>query len=178
VGMLFADLEKHLDAAHSTRTSPSCRISGPMIQTSPSGNGEEATAYNAALSLTDASVAAYWRPSRGNFLNRISCQQLLAIGSELLGEQWAHSRAKDKKGALVDQLDRAFSSPEKQGRTPEQAEKLRSWLPAGSRLGALSSQPTPLPFSIQEPSARASPATPRANGATSAPMTPRRTNFL
>ena len=97
--------------------------------------GDEATAYDAALSLTAASVAGYWRPTKDNFLGRITRDQLLAIGREVLGEPWAQSRCNDKKALLVDQLDRAFSDPEKSGRTPDQIEKLKSWLPAGMAFG-------------------------------------------
>ena len=48
-----------------------------------------------------------------------------------LGSSWAQSHCNDKKSLLVDQLDRAFSNPEKSGRTPDQIEKLKSWLPQG-----------------------------------------------
>ena len=54
---------------------------------------------------------------------------MLAIGREVLGEPWAQSHITDKKAALVGQLDRAFSDPEKSGRTPDQIEKLKRWLP-------------------------------------------------
>jgi ParB family chromosome partitioning protein len=104
--------------------------------------GNEATAYDTALALTEASVAAYWRPGKENFLARISRDQLLALGRDTLGEQWAQSRASDKKSALVDQLDRAFADPAKYGRTPEQVEKLKSWLPAGM---AFTTGPTLIP---------------------------------
>jgi hypothetical protein len=50
---------------------------------------------------------------------------------DVLGEPWAQSHVNDKKSLLVDQLDRAFSNPEKSGRTPEQIAKLKSWLPQG-----------------------------------------------
>jgi ParB family chromosome partitioning protein len=93
--------------------------------------GEEVTAYDTILSLTSGDVAAYWRPTSENFLGRITRDQLLAIGREVLGETWAHSRAGDKKASLVGQLHRAFATPEKPGRAPEQAEKLKRWLPAG-----------------------------------------------
>ncbi|HMP01718.1 MAG TPA: ParB/Srx family N-terminal domain-containing protein [Gemmatales bacterium] len=95
------------------------------------GAGEKVTAYDAALALTDASVADYWRPASDNFLRRISRDQLLAIGRETLGEAWSQSRWKDKKASLVDQLHRAFSDPEKSGRMPDQIERLKTWLPAG-----------------------------------------------
>src|SRR5262249_51101598 len=51
--------------------------------------GDEATAYDAALALTDASVAAYWRPAKDSYLRRVSRDQLLALGRDTLGDQWA-----------------------------------------------------------------------------------------
>jgi ParB family chromosome partitioning protein len=104
--------------------------------------GDKATAYDVALSLTAADVAAYWRPGKDSFLGRISRDQLLAVSREVLGEPWAQSHFSDKKALLVDQLDRAFSSPEKSGRTQDQIEKLKTWLPAGMALGTV---PAPKP---------------------------------
>jgi ParB family chromosome partitioning protein len=93
---------------------------------------DEGTAYDAALALTGANVAAYWRPTGANFLGRISRDQLLALARETLGEPWAQSRARDKKASLVAQLDRAFAAPDNRaGQKPEQTEKLKTWLPAG-----------------------------------------------
>jgi ParB family chromosome partitioning protein len=104
---------------------------------------DEATAYDAALALTGASVAAYWRPDGANFFSRISRDQLLAIARETLGEPWAQSRARDNKASLVGQLERAFAAPDNRpGQTPEHAEKLKTWLPAGMAFGTV---PTPKP---------------------------------
>ena len=94
-------------------------------------DADDITAYDVALSLTGASVAAYWRPTKDGFLCRVTREQLLGIGREVFGEAWAGSHGTDKKALLADQLDRAFSDPEKSGRTPAQVEKLKSWLPAG-----------------------------------------------
>ena len=93
--------------------------------------GNESTACELALSLTDASMAAYWRPTRSNYLGRISRDQLLALGRELLGDQWSQARSRDKKGELADALERAFADPQKVACTPEQREKLKHWLPEG-----------------------------------------------
>ena len=92
--------------------------------------GETVTGYDLALSLTSANVADYWRPTSDNFLSRITRSQLLAIGREVLGKTWSGSRAGERKAALVGQLHRAFADPDKSGRTPEQIEKLKRWLPA------------------------------------------------
>lgn len=97
--------------------------------------GDEATAYDVALSLTGADMAGYWRPTKGNYLGRITREQLLGISREVLGEAWSQSRASEKKATLIDQLDRAFSDPEKHGRTPDQVERLKGWLPTGMAFG-------------------------------------------
>jgi ParB family chromosome partitioning protein len=104
--------------------------------------GEQGTAYDAALALTGASVADYWRPTAENFLKRRSREQLLAISREVLGQTWALSSSNEKKSLLVAQLDRAFSDPEKASSDPEQVERLKGWLPAGMSFGTV---PTPKP---------------------------------
>jgi ParB family chromosome partitioning protein len=93
--------------------------------------GEEATAHDIALSLTGADVAGYWRPTRANFLARVNRDQLLTISHNVFGEAWSQAHGSDKKSLLVDQLDRAFSDPDKSGRTPEQVQRLNGWLPVG-----------------------------------------------
>jgi ParB family chromosome partitioning protein len=103
--------------------------------------GHEATAYEVALSLTGAEAAGYWRPTAANYLGRITRDQLLSLGRELLGEAWASSRQRDKKGELATQLERAFAEPEKFGRTPEQLEKLTHWLPEGMAFTATAVKP-------------------------------------
>jgi ParB family chromosome partitioning protein len=92
---------------------------------------EEVTAYDMALALIEANVAAYWRPTRENFLGRVTRDLLLAISRDVFGNAWAHSRASDKKAVLVDQLHRAFADPDRPGRTPGQAGMLKTWLPSG-----------------------------------------------
>ena len=98
--------------------------------------GRENTAYELALSMTDADVAAYWRPTKSNCLGRITRDQLLALGRELLGERWAQARGREKKGTLADELERAFADPERYTRDPERREALKHWLPEGMPFGA------------------------------------------
>jgi ParB family chromosome partitioning protein len=98
--------------------------------------GGENSAYELALSLTDADLANYWRPTRANYLARISRDQLLALGRDLLGEQWAHARSRDKKDELADSLEQAFAHPEKAACSPEQRVRLGEWLPEGMEFGA------------------------------------------
>jgi ParB family chromosome partitioning protein len=98
--------------------------------------GKEATAYELALSLTTADVASYWRPTTANYLGRITRDQLLALGRDILGEPWAQSRHRDKKGELAAQLERAFADPEKHARNAQQLETLTHWLPEGMAFTA------------------------------------------
>lgn len=102
--------------------------------------GSEATAYEQALSLTVASVAAYWRPTAANYLGRITREQLLALGREVLGDQWAQAHSKDKKGELAAALERAFADPEKHARNPQQLERLTHWLPEGMAFSAIAAE--------------------------------------
>jgi ParB family chromosome partitioning protein len=106
------------------------------------GAGDEATAFDTALSLTSASVADYWRPTKDNLLGRLTREQLLAVSRDIFGDAWLHSHVSEKKASLVDQLHRAFSNPDKSGRTPDQIEKLKRWLPEGMSFD-IASTPTP-----------------------------------
>ena len=72
---------------------------------------------------------------KSNYLGRLTRGQLLAIGEELLGKEWAVRCGGFKKGELVEVLDAAFSSPAEHGETPEQVEQLKSWLPSGMAFG-------------------------------------------
>jgi ParB family chromosome partitioning protein len=97
--------------------------------------GERLTAYDLALARTGGDLAGYWRPTKANYLSRVTRDQLLALGRETLGDPWAQSRAREKKGELADQLDRAFADPAQPGRSPAQAEKLKRGLPEGMAFG-------------------------------------------
>ncbi len=93
--------------------------------------GEEATAYDAALSLTGSSVAGYWRPSKDNFLSRINREQLLAIGREVLGEAGHNPTAPRRKRCWS--ISSTGPSPIRtsQADTRRRSQKLKSWLPQG-----------------------------------------------
>lgn len=103
--------------------------------------GEDATAYDVALSMTGTNVADYWRPTKENFFDRCKRDQLLAIGREVLSELWAQSNRIEKKSLVALHLGRAFSAPE--GHTPEQIDKLKHWLPAGMTFD-LATAPKPV----------------------------------
>jgi ParB family chromosome partitioning protein len=103
-------------------------------------DGEEPTAYDAALAFTEANVAGYWRPGKESYFHRITRDQLLAITREVLGDAWAAASSNEKKSLLVEQLDRAFADAGNPDRPHDQAEKLKAWLPAGMAFGTA---PTP-----------------------------------
>ncbi len=103
--------------------------------------GQESSAFELALSLTDGNMAAYWRPTAANYLGRVTRDQLLAIGRDVLGDEWAQLRRGDKKGHLAAQLEQAFAVPEKHAETPEQREKLTRWLPDGMAFDTGAGQP-------------------------------------
>lgn len=94
-------------------------------------SADDVTAFDLALMETGGRVEGYWRPTKSNYLGRVTRDQLLAIGEAVFGAGWAKDRRNDKKGKLADILDAAFASPEEEGKTSEQAEKLKNWLPAG-----------------------------------------------
>lgn len=88
------------------------------------GDDEFPTAYETTLSLTGFSVAEYWRPTKDNYLSRVTRDQLLGIGKEVLDDRWAHQRKDAKKTALAESLHDAFAKP-------DTTEAVRNWLPKG-----------------------------------------------
>ena len=77
--------------------------------------GEETTAYDAALALTGASVAAYWRPTGANFLSRVSRDQLLvrfARDTPRRARLGTVASTRQQRASLVSQLERAFAFPD------------------------------------------------------------------
>jgi len=120
-----------------------CCVAATLKPSLAPAEGEEATAYDAALSLTAASVADYWRPTKASYFGRITRDQLLTIVRDVFGELWAQSAWNHKKSELADQLDRAFATPDMQGRIPEQAERLKRWLPARMEFGTIAAEPKP-----------------------------------
>ena len=110
------------------------------------GAGEPLTAYDVALAQTGANVAEDWRPTKDNYLGRITKDQLLDLGAEIFGPEWASSRRNSKKSELAEGLHQNFGNPGVYGKTPEQVERLENWLPEG------------IAFPTIEPEAEAKPA--------------------
>jgi ParB family chromosome partitioning protein len=91
----------------------------------------KATAFDIALARTGGDVAAYWRPTADNYFLRVAKFALLSIGSTLFGSRWADKRKNDKKGELATVLAHAVATADSGRFTPEQAAKLKRWLPEG-----------------------------------------------
>jgi hypothetical protein len=97
--------------------------------------GGRPTAYDVSLAQTGVNVADHWRPTKESYLGRITKDQLLEIGKELIGgengEAWARRNANQKKGDIAAELHGVFNSGELPGATHEQVERVKNWLPAG-----------------------------------------------
>jgi ParB family transcriptional regulator, chromosome partitioning protein len=98
-------------------------------------DGKEPTAYEVALAQTGVSVADHWRPTKANYLGRVTKDHLLEIGKSLIGgengEAWARRNADQKKGDIAAELDKAFANPDEYGMPAEQAGRFKAWLPEG-----------------------------------------------
>ncbi|MCE9565786.1 MAG: ParB/RepB/Spo0J family partition protein [Planctomycetes bacterium] len=112
------------------------------LKPSLAGSGEFPSAYEIALSLTGGSVAEYWRPTKDNYLSRITREQLLAAGSEVMlsGKEWAIAHRDDKKGALVEVLDTTFAASGK----PDTRDAIKNWLPKGMEFRAVAQEAEPI----------------------------------
>lgn len=85
------------------------------------------SAFELALASTGIDVADYWRPTQENYLGRIGKTQLLEIGEELKGKEWADKHKDAKKGPLAHAVELIFKSLEAD-------EKTKSWLPEGMQF--------------------------------------------
>ena len=109
----------------------------PKLHPKAEPDDDRRTAHDIALAQTGGDVAEYWRPTKDNYLSRISKDQLLEIGAEVAGSGWASHRRNSKKTALADELHQAFAAPDEHGKTPEQIERLKNWLPEGMAFGTV-----------------------------------------
>ncbi len=98
--------------------------------------GREPTAYDVALEQIGANVAEYWRPTKDNYLSRITRDQLREIGQELFEGDFAVHYGKSKKGELVELLDKGFANPDK-ALDPDKVRRIAAWLPDGMAFSAM-----------------------------------------
>lgn len=122
-----------------------CVASTLQPKLSPASS-DRLTAYDIALSQTGANVADYWRPTKDNYLSRVTREQLLGLGGDLLGESWARWRKDAKKGDLAATLHADFAKPdgliEYYSRfavtlTEANVAKMKNWLPEGMAFPAI-----------------------------------------
>lgn len=118
--MGLSEVEKHAILAYCVATTLQPKLD----------NDREPTAYDTALALTGGNVAAYWRPTKENFLSRVTSSALLEIGQEIFGGKFSTQYAKAKKSELVALLDKGFANPEK-AMDRDKVDRLMNWLPAG-----------------------------------------------
>jgi ParB family chromosome partitioning protein len=65
--------------------------------------------------LMDFNLLDYWKPTADNYFRRVKADQLLEIGRDRIGDEWADENKKAKKGQLVDAL--------------AEADEMKGWLP-------------------------------------------------
>ena len=63
--------------------------------------GQETSAWPAIAELADFELQQLWKPTQTNYFSRIKRNDLLAIGGQVIGEEWREQNAKLKKGDLA-----------------------------------------------------------------------------
>lgn len=64
--------------------------------------------YKAVESRVGANARDHWRPSAGNLFSRVTKNHLLSWGASLISHDWWTKAQKQRKGELVDALDKAM----------------------------------------------------------------------
>ena len=107
-------------------------IAGQALEV-PGGKLAKDKAVSVAVKQTAPQIAAYWRPNKANYLDRLRRDDLLTLGGKLLGKDWETKHSKAKKSELVSLLDNAFND-EDTPLTNEQTAALDTWLPGAMTL--------------------------------------------
>lgn len=116
----------------------------------PASDRERILAYCVAMTVSDSApeqraadltetvlqelsvrVCDHWRPTRENYLELVTAQQLLDIGRELIGAKWREDWKNAKKPQLVAELHEIFHNPDKSGGSSDLQRRIFEWLPAG-----------------------------------------------
>lgn len=95
------------------------------------GEASKSKLFDAVGKRLGVDMAAHWRPTKANYFNRVTKKQALACAEEVIGAEWAKQHANQKKEDVVLPLDAAFVKPDSAQFTPEQQERLKTWLPNG-----------------------------------------------
>ena len=89
-------------------------------------------ALEAATERLDTTPNIAFRPGAEVFWNRLRKSRILDIATDVIGETWAHSHAKDRKGDLVAHMEQVFADPANDPDVPAQAyDRIRAWAMPG-----------------------------------------------
>ena len=87
----------------------------------------------ATVARLDIEFAAHVRPTAEMFWSRVRKDRMLSVACEVLGVEWAHAHAKDKKAVLAAALETAFAKGDSPplGVTKEGHADALAWSPPG-----------------------------------------------
>lgn len=77
--------------------------------------------YKAVESRVGANARDHWRPSAGNLFSRVTKNHLLSWGATLISHEWWTKAQKQRKGELVDALEKAM--------VDDETDAVSRWLP-------------------------------------------------
>ena len=111
-------------------------LSLTMREARPDGRRNSMLDFIQAELGGDRVITDRWRPTAANFFGRIKGADALAIGREVLGEEWANRHRNDKKGPLCQTLEKAFAAGNDpvEGLGPDVRARAAAWLPPGMAL--------------------------------------------
>lgn len=81
----------------------------------------------------DIDVAACWRPTASTYWGRVSKAHAVSMARELMGDEYAEERSRERKGDIAAAMEQAFaeSAAETDGFDAVVASKTARWLPDG-----------------------------------------------
>lgn len=81
----------------------------------------------------DVDVAACWRPTASKYWSRVNKAHAVKVSKELIGDEFADDRNRERKGDLAAAMERAFAenAAEAEGFDQATADKTTRWLPDG-----------------------------------------------
>lgn len=81
----------------------------------------------------DVDVAACWRPTASKYWSRVNKAHAVKVSKELIGDEFAEDRNRERKGDLATAMERAFAenAGEAEGFDAATAGKTTRWLPDG-----------------------------------------------
>lgn len=93
------------------------------------GSRSESEALAATVERVQPNYRGAWTPTKDTFFKRIPKTELVEIGSEVFGAEWAEGNSNSKKGDLVSEMASAFHR--KLDLQEDQQERVNQWTPKG-----------------------------------------------